>query len=30
VIAKDQEIIETWKHHFWTERIDIGESYSDH
>ena len=25
VISKDQEIIETWKHHFWTERIDIGE-----
>ena len=25
VISKDQEIIEIWKHHFWTERIEIGE-----
>jgi len=26
VVSKDQDIIETWKHHFWTERIEIGES----
>jgi len=25
VISKENEIIETWKHHFWTERIEIGE-----
>lgn len=25
-ISKDQEVIETWKHHFWTELIDVGNS----
>lgn len=25
VISKEKEIIETWKHHFWTEQININE-----
>ncbi len=23
VVTKEDEIIETWKHHFWTEQIDV-------
>lgn len=25
VIAKDGEVIDTWKHHFWTELIEVGQ-----
>ena len=25
VVSKEKEVIETWKHQFWTERIDIGD-----
>lgn len=26
VISKEKQVIETWKHHFWTELIKVGES----
>ena len=28
VISKEKEVIETWKHHFWTEQIEVGEPAS--
>ena len=29
VITQDGKIIETWKHHFWTELITVGDSKAD-